>query len=209
MVDDPSTRAARLADSSLSIGNRQSGIVNSSDPSVLAGRVLVVGIGNEYRGDDAVGLIVARRLAERLDPAFAVLEHNGDGAALMEVWQGAETVIVLDAVHSGGEPGTIHRLEAGRQSLTDLTALPPEAWCGSTHAFSLVQAVELSRALDQLPPHVIVYGIEGRNFEPGVGLSSEVERAVPEVGEHVLLEVSSARHKSQEPSPRDPGHSPE
>ncbi|HMD98474.1 MAG TPA: hydrogenase maturation protease [Terriglobia bacterium] len=161
--------------------------------SVVVGRLLVIGVGNEYRRDDAVGLIVARRLAERPNPTFTVLEQNGDGAALMETWQGAEKVIVVDAVHSGAEPGTTYRLDASLQSLTALAALPPEAFRGSTHAFSLVEAVELSRTLHQLPPHFIVYGIEGRNFEAGTGLSSEVAKAVPRVANRILLEVSSAR----------------
>ena len=150
----------------------------------------MIGIGNEYRGDDAVGLIVARRLTERSGLTIIVLEHNGDGAALMEAWQGVETVIVVDAVRSGAEPGTTHRLDASRQPLTGLTALPPEAFHGSTHAFSLVQAVELSRTLQQLPTHFIVYGIEGRNFDVGGGLSSEVAEAVPKVAERILREVS-------------------
>jgi hydrogenase maturation protease len=173
--------------------------------SVLAGRILVIGIGNEYRSDDAVGLIVARRLAQRRDPTFTVLEHNGSGAALMEAWQGTETVIVVDAVHSGAEPGTIQRLDA---SLQFLTALPPEAFRSSTHTFSLVQAVELSRTLHQLPPHFIVYGIEGRNFEAGTGLSPEVAKAAPKVVERVLLEASRTRRKPPAPpARRDLGHS--
>jgi len=44
---------------------------------------LIIGIGNEYRSDDAVGLIVARRLKERLADSAIVLEQSGDGAALM------------------------------------------------------------------------------------------------------------------------------
>jgi len=178
--------------------------------SVLAGSVLVIGIGNEYRRDDAVGLIVARRLAERRDPTFTVLEHDGDGAALMEAWQGAETVIVVDAVLSGAEPGTTHRLDVSLKSLTALTALTAltvEAFRGSTHAFSLVQAVELSRTLHQLPPHFIIYGIEGCNFEAGTGLSSEVEQAVPKVADRILLEASGARRKSSARFPGDPDHS--
>jgi Ni,Fe-hydrogenase maturation factor len=35
---------------------------------------LIIGIGNEYRGDDAVGLIVARLLKERLADSAIVIE---------------------------------------------------------------------------------------------------------------------------------------
>ena len=59
----------------------------------------------------------------------------------------------------------------------------------STHAFGLAEAVELARALGRLPPRLIVYGIEGKSFEAGVGLSPEVGAAVQEVVERVLGEL--------------------
>ncbi len=141
---------------------------------------LIIGIGNEYRGDDAAGLIVVRRLKERLGDSFAVLEQSGDGAALVETWRGAETVIIIDAVMSGATPGTIHRFDASAQPL------PKNAFRCSTHAFGVAEAIELSRALSELPQSLIVYGIEGKNFAAGVGLSSEVEKAVDEVVRRAL-----------------------
>jgi hydrogenase maturation protease len=125
---------------------------------------LIIGIGNEYRGDDAVGLIVVRRLKERLAGSPTVLEQSGDGAALMEAWQGAEKVIIIDAVMSGAAPGTIHRFDASAQPL------PKDAFRCSTHAFGVAEAIELSRALSELPQSLVVYGIEGKNFAAGVGL---------------------------------------
>jgi len=141
---------------------------------------LIIGIGNEYRGDDAAGLIVVRRLKERLGDSFAVLEQSGDGAALVETWRGAETVIIIDAVMSGATPGTIHRFDASAQPL------PKNAFRCSTHAFGVAEAIELSRALSELPQSLMVYGIEGKNFAAGVGLSSEVEKAVDEVVRRAL-----------------------
>jgi hydrogenase maturation protease len=144
---------------------------------------LIIRIGNEYRGDDAAGLIVARRLKERLGDSFAVLEQSGDGAALVEAWRGAETVIIIDAVMSGAAPGTIHRVDASAQPL------PKNAFRCSTHAFGVAEAIELSRALSELPQSLIVYGIEGKNYAAGVGLSSEVEKAVGEVVGRALTEA--------------------
>jgi hydrogenase maturation protease len=51
----------------------------------------------------------------------------------------------------------------------------------STHAFSVAEAVELARALGELPPKLVLYGIEGKNFDCGIGLSSEVEKATEEI----------------------------
>ena len=70
-------------------------------------KVLVVGIGSEYRNDDSVGLVVAREIHEKLFPSVTVKEESGEGAALMEAWQGYETVILVDAISSGAKPGTI------------------------------------------------------------------------------------------------------
>ena len=157
--------------------------------SLPRGRALVIGIGNEYRGDDAIGLVVARRLSESSSGEFTVIEHDGDGAALMEAWQGADMVIAVDAVYSDGEPGTVYRWDAGSQTLQG------EAFRGSTHAFSLAEAVELSRTLHRLPPSFVIYGIEGCNFQAGAGVSAEVVTAVPDVVDRILLEMRGLAHR--------------
>ncbi len=152
--------------------------------------ILVLGVGNANRGDDAAGLMAVRRLKESGCDASMVLEHSGEGAALLEAWKNAHAVILIDAVFSGAHPGTIHRLDASLQPL------PAQIFRHSTHAFGVAEAIEVGRALHQLPGHVVVYGIEGRKFEPGAGLSHEVESAVRAVVQQVRREI----HALQEPS---------
>jgi len=41
-------------------------------------------------------------------------------------------------------------------------------------------------ALDQLPPRLIVYGIEGKDFTSGEGLSPEVAAAVEEAAQDIV-----------------------
>ena len=130
-----------------------------------------------------MGLVVARRLREAAPESVRVLEESGEGAGLMESWQDADTVILIDAVHSGAKPGTLHRLDAHLQPLAK------KFFRFSTHAFGVAEAIELARALGRLPPRLIVYGVEGKSFEAGVGLSPEVEAAAPEVVERVLAEA--------------------
>jgi hydrogenase maturation protease len=146
-------------------------------------RILVIGIGNEFRGDDAAGLCAARGLHRDAGGAFAVLEHTGDCSDLMHLWKNSAKVIVIDAVHSGRIPGTIVRLDACRQTI------PPDSMSFSTHVFGLMQAVELSRALELLPQELIVYGIEGARFEIGRGLSPAVAAAIARVQENILAEI--------------------
>ncbi len=105
---------------------------------------------------------------------------------MIQAWQGAAWVMLVDAVRSGAPPGTIHRLDALAASL------PSGFFHYSTHAFSVAEAVELARSLDQLPLHLVVYGIEGTNFAAGVELSPAVEQAVEAVVERAADEIRAA-----------------
>jgi hydrogenase maturation protease len=153
-------------------------------------QILVIGLGNDYRGDDAVGRIAARRLKATAGDDVRVVEESGEGASLIEAWKGADFVILIDAVHSGGAAGTIHRFDAG------MRPVPSSFFHYSTHAFSVAEAVELARALNQLPPRLRVYGIEGKNFDSRVGLSPEVEAAADEVLRSVKEELCTNSRSS-------------
>src|SRR5262249_11929554 len=113
-------------------------------------------------------------------PAVEVREESGEGAALLAVWEGAASVILCDAVHSGAAPGTIYWLDAYAQTI------PKGFFHYSTHAFSVAEVIELARAFDQLPPALVVYGVEGADFTVGTKLSPLVAQAVLAVVQLVL-----------------------
>ena len=148
-------------------------------------RVVVIGLGNLYRRDDAAGLVVAQRLRPKAPGHVTVVEHEGEPTALLEAWRDAHAVVLIDAVFSGAEAGTIHRLDA------QAARIPQELFRYSTHAVSVAEAIELARALGQLPSKLVVYGIEGRDFGAGLGLSPEVEGRVDELVERVLQELAA------------------
>ena len=146
-------------------------------------RALVIGVGNAYRCDDRVGLDVARTVRASDMPGVDVLELSGEGAALLESWQSARTVILIDAVSSGAPPGTIRRFELPGDTM------PLQFFHYSTHAFSVAEAIELARALDLLPSKLIVYGIEGGSFASGEGLSAVVERSAAHVTRQIVEDL--------------------
>ena len=145
--------------------------------------ILIIGIGNPYRGDDAVGLRIAQDIKKKSPDHVNVIEQSGDGISLMDSWKDSDAVILIDAVHSGAQPGTIHRFDVHTQTI------PTKFFHYSTHAFGVAEAIELARALKQLPKNLIVYGIEGKCFEAGIGLSLEVEKAVEEVMMRVQQDI--------------------
>lgn len=150
--------------------------------------VTVIGVGNVWRGDDAVGLVVARRLRHVLREAD-VIECEGEPVQLLDAWEAAEAAWVVDAVSSGATPGTVHRLDATQAEL------PRELFRSSTHAFGLAESIELARALDRLPARLVVFGIEGASFGAGEGLSTAVEEAAGRVEAAVREEVEKCTRR--------------
>ena len=146
---------------------------------------LVLGIGNEYRRDDAVGLFVARKLAEKGIPGCVVKESPGEGTYLMDAWENCDLVIIVDAVKSESEHGKIHRIDTATEDI-------PTGWfqC-SSHLFSLPEAIKLSKTLSQMPKSLIIYGIEGNLFETGTDISKPVLNSAEKIIPLIIDEVST------------------
>lgn len=143
---------------------------------------LIIGIGNADRGDDAVGLVVARKIRDAAPAGVSVTELDGDQLGLLDAWDGAAEVYVVDAICSGGEPGSVRVFDA-------CTPLGGGFEHRGTHMFSLADVIELARALGRLPVRVSGYGIEGASFELGAPLSGKVAEAASTVAKRILHEL--------------------
>jgi hydrogenase maturation protease len=153
---------------------------------VNPGDVFVIGVGNAWRGDDAVGLEVVHGLKGRLPEGVHLRHSEGEPTRLLEDWYGARALILVDATNSGSEePGTIRRIDL------NASRVPPALFRGSTHHFSLGDAIELARSMSRLPERAVLYGIEASSFDTGSGLQPPVEAAVEAVVEQVVAEVES------------------
>lgn len=150
------------------------------DPRFSA--IRIIGLGNELRGDDAIGLLVARRLHQTIRTCAEVIEAEMVGVDLIDLMEGARVAILIDAARSGQGPGTIHRLDASAGPIAR------QIFPHSSHAFGISEALELARVLGVLPPRVVVYGIEAGNTEAGQALSSPVAKALDEVVERIVQE---------------------
>lgn len=137
------------------------------------------------RGDDAVGLLAARRLRQEVGDRAEVIEAEMAGVDIVDLMQGARVAILIDAARSGQRPGLIHRLDASQGSI----AVPMRS--SSSHALGLSEALELARVLGDLPKTVIVYGVEVGTTEAGLSLSHPVTRALDEVVGLVIQECDA------------------
>jgi len=145
---------------------------------------VIIGVGNEFRSDDGAGLAAARALRASVPESTRIVELDGEATSLLEVWSGCDLAIVVDAVKGDHPAGHVYCFDA-------LVEPPPkELFRYSTHAFGVAAAIELGRALDKLPRRLLVYGIEGKDFEAGTGLTPDVERAVAKATTQILHEVA-------------------
>lgn len=146
-------------------------------------RPLLVGVGNAYRGDDAAGLLVAREVAANWPASAAIVESDGETAALMALWRGLKRVIVADAVSTDAAAGTILRIEAEREQVQK------SLFRFSSHGFGVAEAIELSRALGELPDRLLLIGIVVADVRSGARVSPAVEQAVRAAARSIAAEL--------------------
>jgi hydrogenase maturation protease len=141
--------------------------------------MLVLGLGNEIAGDDAVGLLVARALREELGGVVDVEESSASGMALIELFADHDRVVVIDAIRTGrNPPGTITEMT--------LAHVGPVA-APSLHQAGLPELAAVSERLGlRFPAETAVFAVEVLDpYTIGAPMTEPVARAVAECARHV------------------------
>ena len=150
------------------------------------GRVVVIGVGNEFRRDDGAGPAVVASLRGRVPPGVELLLADGEPTRLIEAWTGAALAVVVDAVLADPpRPGRVHRFVLDRP-------LAGTTRTASSHGFGLDDAVRLALALDRMPGRLVVHAIEADDLSQGQGLTPLVAAAVGDVARAVLSDMPDA-----------------
>lgn len=143
--------------------------------------IIIVGIGNPYRGDDAAGWAVVDGLKEKLKSGIELMKQRGDIAELIDLFSRYKSVYLVDACNSQ-LAGSWQRIDVHQQTI------PIENPQTSTHGFSISQAISLAKNLDQLPNKLILYAIYGDHYSVSDTLSPSVARSVDGVINAILNE---------------------
>jgi hydrogenase maturation protease len=150
---------------------------------------LVASLGQSARGDDGVGPEVVQKLAQVGPPEVRYLDAAGDPTRLLAAWSDAPIAWIVDAARappgSPALPGRVRRLDG------TATVLPGEVVLTSSHALSLAETLALGRALGQLPQHLVIYAVEGSNFERKVGLGPAVKAAAGRLVARLVSEIQN------------------
>ncbi len=156
-------------------------------------KLKIIGLGNSFAGDDAVGILVARQLCGYTSTHVSIVEGGLAGLNLLHEMENTDTLILIDAVHSHSKAGRIFRFTVPQ----DLEKIGKLAWgtsISSTHSFGLAEALTLAHTLEVLPPHTILYGIELGHIQQKQALSPEVSLGMKKLVKRITVEDLSLSH---------------
>ncbi len=162
-------------------------------------KILVAGVGNILRADDAFGVEVARRM-EKMDlpEGVKVVETGIGGMALVQELQGGwDALVVVDAVDLDRPPGQIMLIEP---DVIDVYALDFDErmdLLADMHLTTPERVFMLSRALGVLPSKLLLVGCQpldphGPSMEMTPPVKAAVDTAVSEVLTYVARLQSEA-----------------
>jgi hydrogenase maturation protease len=152
-------------------------------------KIIVIGIGQSLRGDDAVGPKAVRQWQESFPetasrPEVRVETLELPGLDLLTYLDGMDDAVLVDAIQCSALVGTLHRF-----MLNDALSFTPDA--RSAHGWGVAETLQLGCALypSLAKCRMILIGLTGKDFEMGAKLSPEVEAALPETAKMIHLEV--------------------
>ncbi|MBW0013380.1 hydrogenase maturation protease [Mycobacterium sp.] len=170
----------------------------------MTARILVAGIGNIFLCDDGFGSEVVRNAElPQDDPDVQVIDYGIRGMHLaydlLDEW---DSLVLVDAVPSRGNPGTLHVFQADHES-----GLPTTGLVGGLDSHSMDPAAVFAnlRALGGSPPYTVVVGCEAGSVEEGIGLTEPVAKAVPRAARAVeeIVAALQAATSATWPSARE------
>jgi hydrogenase maturation protease len=144
-------------------------------------RILIAGIGNIFQGDDAFGVEVARRLAQRpLPEGVRAVDYGLRGLDLAYTLLDAQDdlTILVDAAPRGGRPGDLYVIEPDLTQEIDAQPALVDA-----HGMNPVNVLRMAHSMGGRLNRVLVVGCEPLTLGPEegtMGLSAPVEGAVDE-----------------------------
>jgi hydrogenase maturation protease len=150
----------------------------------VAGKILIIGVGNLLLKDEGLGIHAVRELRKRSLPSgVEVLDGGVSGIGLLDFFPGARKVVLIDAADMNLPPGTVARFTPGDlRSRGDTPKF-------SAHDVGLPEVLELAGALGRCPPEVVIIGGQPKEISWGTDLTPEVQDSLPRVLEAALGEI--------------------
>jgi hydrogenase maturation protease len=165
---------------------RSRGRVMPMDHENSPSSVLLLGVGNILLQDEGLGVHALRRLAERyhLPPGVEAVDGGVHGLDLLPMLEDAQSLLIIDAIHTGQAPGTIVRLEG--EAIPSALALKM-----SMHQLGLQELLGLASLRGTLPARVVLWGMQPGAIDWGLELTPPVAAGLDELVDAVVGELAT------------------
>lgn len=144
--------------------------------------VLVLGVGNILLSDEGAGVKAVEMLREqfKLPPQIDAVDGGTIGIELLPYFEGRSSIIFIDAVKTGHRPGTVTKID-------DIPAYFQHRT--SPHQIGILDVLALSSLRDTPQPKTMMFGIEPKCLDTGIGISGEVQANMPYLVAKVVDEL--------------------
>lgn len=149
---------------------------------------LVLGIGNLVMSDDGIGPRVVQHLARhyRFPAGVELLDGGTLGLDLLPRIEAARRLVIVDAVETGGSPGTLVRLSGDEIPIALETKVSP-------HQMGLKDLLSVSSLLGQVPEEMVLWGVQPGSIEMSMELTPAVEAQLEPLAALVAREAAGTR----------------
>ena len=144
----------------------------------------VIGVGNLLRADDGVGIHTVERLRKER-PEVEAIDVSTSGIGILEHVRGRERVVIVDAIITGAEPGTIHKIRPSDLGSEEFRS----------HGLSLSTTLQLGSQLcpDEMPESLVILAVEAEDITSyGTELTAKVRSAIPRLMEEINKELDES-----------------
>ena len=147
-------------------------------------KIVILGIGNLLLKDEGVGIHVLQALKDAPFPSDVDLEliDGGTSPNVFYLLDGADKLIIIDAVLGGGDPGSVYRFRANDVAAEDKPIL-------SLHQMGLLEGLKMMEQMASEPKEAVIIGVEPKEIGWGLELSSDMQQKISQIVEVVLEEI--------------------
>lgn len=149
------------------------------------GKDLVLGVGNLLLSDEGIGIHAIRKLLDlqTLSEEVEIIDGGTAGLNLLTYLEGVDRLVIIDAVETGGPPGTLIRLAGDRVPAYMALKVSP-------HEITLPDFLAAAKLRDLYPKEVVIWGMQPGSLEVSVDLSPAVEEKLGALVDHVIGEFA-------------------
>lgn len=153
-------------------------------------KIVILGVGNLLLKDEGVGIHVLRALKDAPLPTDVDLEliDGGTSPNVFYLLEGADKLIIIDAVAGGSDPGSIYRFRANDIAVEGKHIL-------SIHQIGLLEGLKMMEHMESKRKDVVIIGVEPKEIGWGLELSSDLQQKIPQIVEVVLQGITEEARK--------------